>query len=216
MTLYRSIEMGDDGWALTVPDGWRSLVRYTRLEALPAPWAEHVAAGRVLELEHRKWRVLWPVTGDEEPVNRLDIALGACPDEVPRLQRVELLLLEPRLPLPVPPGRAIRWDLLTRSEADTVLARAVKLTQQRMREAIEAAHTRLTPEAIAELEREAETGSYRGFVEACARHVVAFEHEHDPRWRWPAPSLAAALEVGSPFRHPCTRAFRAPSGRGRI
>lgn len=185
------IEPDHDGWALSVPDGWHSLVRYTRLTALPAPWAQHVAAGRVLELEHGRWRVLWPVTADEQPVGRLDTAFSRCPPEVAGAQRVELLLLESRLPVRVAPRTAVGWGLLTQSEAATVSARAVELTQSHMRKAIGAAARRLTADAVADLE--AEISSYAGFAKACARHGVPFKHRHDPYWHWPAPSLAVAM-----------------------
>lgn len=186
------IEPDDDGWALSVPDGWHSLIKYMRDEALPAPWAEHVEAGRVLELEHGRWRVLWPVTADEQPVGRLETAFSGCPTEVAGVRRVELLLLEPYLPVRVAPRMAAGWGLLTQFQAATVCARAVELTQSRMREAIGAAAHRLTADAVADLE--AETSSSPGFARACAQHGVQFDHCHDPYWLWAAPPLAVAVD----------------------
>lgn len=184
------IEKGDNGWALTVPDGWRSLASYTRLEALPATWAEHVAAGRVLEFEHSRWRVLWPVTAAEQPVGRLDVALSACPDEVAGAQRVELLLLATGGSVPVPPITAVHLGLLTQAAAKTVIADAVELTQLRMRETIKAAAHRLPADVVAELEA---ATSYPGFVKACARRGVDFKYRHDTGWPWRVPSLAVAV-----------------------
>lgn len=185
------IEPDEAGWSLTVPDGWCSLVGYTRLEPLPAPWAEHVAAGRVLEFEHSTRRVLWPVTVADQPVGRVDVVLSACPAEMAGAQRVELLLLEDAGSVRVPPLKAVEFGLLAQAAAETMIAEAIELTQLRMHEAIGASEQPLTDDEVAELE--AATDSCRGFAKACARYGVVFEHHHDTSWGWTAPSLAVAL-----------------------
>ncbi|MEU6562637.1 hypothetical protein [Nocardia nova] len=130
----RTLTLDPPGWRLQLPKAWVPAV----LPAAPdtGEWGNHIAAGRVLLIEHNGARVVWPtrvlVDGTAEPVPGFDAVTGEIgAADIRRVAEVVLISTivddtypGPRLRVPVPAHVACDLGLISTDSRDRKVAAA--------------------------------------------------------------------------------------------
>lgn len=188
------------GWTVRMPHSWRTL---------PVPagrdlddWADRVARGEVLQVDHGSRTAIWPVLADRTPVpgfaTVLDAAPGLAPDELAELvltrwdEDTDLMLG----PIDIAPFRAWNFGLISSSARDEAIAEARERTGENMQAVVDS-HPELAPEVRRRLEDALTNPSH--FVRLARQAgLSAGRVTVKPRWQWHYGSIADVLVSDAP------------------